>query len=103
MLKLKVNDQIKVKLGKDKGREGKIAKVFPKTGKVLVEGINVYKKHVKAAMTVDKKGGIFEISRPMLAGKVVLICPKCKKVTRVAFGLEKGKKVRICAKCRKEI
>lgn len=103
MLKLKVGDQIKVKLGKDKGREGKIEKVFPKSLKVLVEGVNVYKKHVKAAMTVDRKGGIFEISRPMAVSKLALICPKCKKPTRVGFNVEKGKKIRVCRKCGKEI
>ena len=103
MLKLKVNDTVKVKLGKDKGREGKIAKVFPTEAKVLVDGINIYKKHVKAAMTVDKKGGIFELSRPIAASKLALVCPKCGKPTRVGFKVEKGVKTRICKKCGKGI
>ncbi len=103
MFKLKLNDTVKVKLGKDKGREGKIVKVFPADAKVMVEGINIYKKHVKAAMTVDKKGGIFELSRPIANSKVALVCPKCKKATRVGFKLVKDVKVRICKKCGKEI
>lgn len=102
-MKLKVGDTIKVQIGKDKGREGKIAKVFLKEDKVLVDGINIYKKHVKAAMTVDKKGGIFELSRPIAVSKVALLCPKCKKTTRIGFKIEKGVKIRVCKKCKKEI
>lgn len=103
MLKLKVNDTVKVKIGKDKGREGKISKVFPTEAKILIDGINIYKKHVKAAMTVDKKGGIFELSRPLAISKVALVCPKCKKATRVGFKFEKDKKIRVCKKCGKGI
>lgn len=102
-MKLKLNDTVKVLTGKDKGREGSIAKVFPKAGKVLIDGINMYKKHVKAAMTVDQKGGIFDLPRPMLVSKVGLLCPKCKKVTRVGYKLIKDQKVRVCRKCGKEI
>ena len=103
MLKLKTGDTIKVLIGKDKGRDGKIDKIFPKTGKALIAGINIYKKHVKAAMTVDKKGGIFELPRPIAVSKLALICPKCKKATRVGFKIEKGVKVRICKKCKKAV
>ena len=102
-MKLKTGDTIKVLIGKDKGREGKIDKVFLKTGRVLIPGINVYKKHVKAAMTVDKKGGIFELPRPIAISKVALICPKCKKATRIGFKVQKGVKARVCKKCGKTV
>lgn len=103
MIKFKKGDNIKVTLGKDKGREGKIEKVFPKKDSVLVPGINIYKKHVKANLTVDGKGGIYELSRPINVAKIAIICPHCKKVTRAGFSIEKGKKVRICKKCKKAI
>ncbi len=104
MLKFKIGDTVKVTLGKDKTREGKIEKIFPKEGTVFIPGINVYKKHVKPAYTVDGKGGIFELSRPIAYSKIALICPNCKKQTRVGFKIdEKGKKIRVCRKCGKEI
>lgn len=107
MLKLKVGDTIKVIQGKDKGRTGKIEKIFPKQKTVLIPGINIYKKHVKKATAVDKKGGIYEIPRPLQFSKVALVCPKCKKLTRIGFKHEKDKsgeeikKVRVCRKCKK--
>ncbi len=108
MKKLKVGDLVKIIQGKDKGRTGKIEKIFPKTDTVLIPGINIYKKHVKKTAAVDKKGGIYEIPRPIAFSKVSLICPKCKKVARVGFGIHKDKsgrqrKVRICRKCKKRI
>ena len=101
MLKLKVNDNVKITAGKDHGREGKIEKVLPKEGKVIVPGVNLYKKHVKGMG--DQKGGVYDIPRPLSLGKVALICPKCKKITRVGFKTVGKEKVRICKKCGKEI
>lgn len=103
MLKFKVGDEVKITSGKDKGREGEIEKIFPKKSLVLIPEVNVYKKHVKAALTVDKKGGIYDIPRPLSVAKIALICPKCKKVTRVGFEVKDGKKTRICKKCGKSI
>ena|SRR5258708_2788435 len=103
MYKFKKGDSIKVTMGKDKGKEGKIEKVFPKTAKVLVPNINMYKKHVKANLTVDGKGGIYELPRPMNVAKIAIICPNCKKLTRIGFKIEKEKKVRVCRKCGKTI
>jgi len=101
MLKFKVGDSIKVTLGKDKGREGKVERVFPKDLTLLVPGLNIYKRHVKGQG--GQKGGIYEIPRPFSFAKISLICPKCKKVTRVGFRIMKDEKVRICRKCKKEI
>jgi large subunit ribosomal protein L24 len=103
MLKLKVGDTVKVVAGKDKGKEANIEKIFPKTGKVGLPGINLYKRHVKAQVSLDGKGGIYEIPRPMSVAKVALICPNCKKITRVGFEVKDGKKVRVCRKCGKVI
>lgn len=100
-MKFKVNDTIKVTLGKDKGREGKIEKILPKSAKVIVPGVNLYKKHVKGMGEV--KSGIYDIPRPLSLSKIALICPKCKKLTRVGYKFVNSKKVRICKKCTKEI
>ncbi len=102
MLKLKIGDTVKITLGKDRGREGKVEKIFPEKPAVLVPGINLYKKHVKS-MGGEVKGGVYDIPRPLSFAKVALVCPKCKKQTRVGFKLIGTDKVRVCRKCGKEI
>jgi len=101
MLKFKVGDTVKVTLGKDRGREGKIEKIIPKRGMAIVPGINIYKKHVKSQP--GQKGGIFEIPRALPFSKLSVICPKCKKKVRIGFKFVKDVKVRICRKCKREI
>jgi large subunit ribosomal protein L24 len=101
-MKLRKNDTIVVNIGKDKGRTGKIEKVFPKLGEVLVAGINMAKRHTKRRD--DKNpGGIIDITKPISSSKVALICPSCKKPTRIGFLVAKNEKVRICRKCGKKI
>lgn len=102
MVKFKKGDKVAVTIGKDRGREGKIERVFPKEGTVLIPEINIYKKHVKGGMT-GQKSGIYEVPRPLPFSKVALVCPKCKKQTRVGFKKVDGEKVRICKKCEREI
>lgn len=102
MLKIKTNDKVKVLLGKDKGREGVVERVIEKENVVIIPGINMYKKHLKGTPG-GQKGGIYEIPRPMLLSKVALICPKCKKTTRVGFNMVGDEKVRVCRKCGREI
>lgn len=101
MIKFKTGDTVKVTAGKDKGREGKIEKVLPDEQKVIVPEVNMYKKHVKGVQ--GQKGGIFDMPRPLSFAKIALICPKCKKQTRVGFSVLKDEKVRICKKCGKEL
>jgi large subunit ribosomal protein L24 len=101
MLKFKVGDNVKVTSGKDKGREGKIEKIFPKAYLALIPGINEYKKHLKG--TQGQKGGIYDIPRPLPFSNIALVCPKCNKVTRVGIRIVGSDKVRICVKCKKEI
>jgi large subunit ribosomal protein L24 len=98
-MKILKGDKVKVLIGKDKGREGVVVKSFPKTNKVVVKDLNIFKKHIKA--TKEQKGGIVEKERPLMASKVALICPECKKTTRVAYQIDKsGEKYRICKKCK---
>lgn len=100
-MKFKKGDTVRITSGKDKGREGKVERIFASSNLVLVEGINLYKKHVKGASGV--KGGIYDLPRPLSVSKVALICPKCKKVTRIGFRIDTDEKVRICKKCSKAI
>jgi len=102
-MKLKKGDTILVTVGKDKSRQGKIEKVYPKKKKVLIQGLNVYKKHLKA-QSKDKPGGIIEFSRPLPISNLILVCPKCKKPTRVGYVFNKQKKKkRVCKKCKQII
>ena len=102
-MKFKVNDIVKITSGKDRGREGKILKVFPRLNQVLVEGLNLYKRHQKTAF--GRPGGIIERPRPLNVAKIALICPKCHKPTRVGYKINQqtNKKSRICKKCQKTI
>jgi large subunit ribosomal protein L24 len=98
-MKLRQGDEVVVLAGKDKGRKGKIEKVLPKIGKVLIPGINVSKKHTKPRGE-KQPGGIIEQILPLSISNVALMCPSCGKPTRVGYQVEKnGTKVRICRKC----
>jgi large subunit ribosomal protein L24 len=97
-MKLKKGDKVKIITGKDKNKQGKILKVFPKKNKVLVEGLNLYKKHVKPRRQ-GEKGEIVNVPRPLYASNVMLVCSSCGKAVRVGFRFEGEKKVRYCKKC----
>lgn len=102
-MKLKKGDTVKVIKGKDRGRTGKIEKVFPKPDKVLVPGINLYKKHARAR-SEKEPGGIVEVIKPLPVANLALLCPKCNQPTRVGYRIEKsGGKQRICKKCKGNI
>ena len=96
--KLRKGDEVKVVMGKDKGKTGKIEKVFPKMGKVLVTGVNQYKRHMKKRAQ-NQPSEIATITKPLPVASVALICPKCNLPTRVGFSFEDNKKRRICKKC----
>ncbi len=100
-MKLKIGDTVKIVAGKDKGREGKIEMLLPKKNSVVVPEVNMYKKHVKGQQ--GQKGGMYDLPRPLNVAKVALICPNCKKITRVGYKIEKDVKLRICRKCEKNI
>ncbi len=100
-MKLKKNDTVTVIRGKDKGKTEKVEKVLTREGKVIVTGVNQFKRHLKARP--GNKSEITTITKGIPVANVALVCPKCKKLTRVGYLIEKGKKVRICKKCKKEI
>ena len=103
MFKLKKGDQIVVLQGRDKGRRGKIDRVLPGRNQILVNGLNLVKKHLKS-QGEKKPGGIVSIAKPILVSKVALVCPKCNQPTRVGFQIGKDKnKKRVCRKCKKII
>ena len=99
---IKKDDKVVVISGKDKGKEGKVLSASPKTGKVIVEGVNVASKHVKPKKQ-GEQGGIIKMETPIYACKVQVVCPKCGKPTRVAHKVENGKSVRVCKKCGAEL
>ena len=95
-LHVKTGDTVEVISGQDKGKQGKVLEVSATEGKVIVEGINMVKKAVKPR-TAEEKGGIIEVPAPMYASKVMLVCPKCGKKTRVGYKIfEDGTKQRVC-------
>lgn len=101
-MKLKKGDTIKVVHGKDSGKTGPIEKVWPKENKVTVTGVNMFKRHMKARVE-GQKSGIMDVTKPLSVANVALVCPKCKKETRVGYKVTAKSKVRICRKCEAEI
>ncbi len=101
-MKIHKNDQILVISGKDRGRKAKVIAVFPKEGVIIIEGINLRKKHVKPKKS-GEKGQIVEVPGPLNISNVKIICPKCGKPTRIGYRKEGKKKYRICKKCGQEI
>ncbi len=98
-LKIKKDDLVEVVTGKDKGRRGKVLGVYPKARTVLVEKINIVKKHQRPTQKV-RQGGIIEKENNLRVDNVKVVCQKCDKAVRVGKKiLEDGKRVRVCKKC----
>ncbi|MBQ9104485.1 MAG: 50S ribosomal protein L24 [Clostridia bacterium] len=97
-MKVKKNDNVLVVTGKDAGKTAKVLAVLPKTNKVVVEGVNVQKKH-KKARSAQEVSQIVEQSGAIDASNVMVVCPVCNKAIRVAYKVEGDKKVRVCKKC----
>lgn len=97
-MKLKREDKVVMTVGRDKGKTGVITKVLPATAQVVVEGIGIVKRHTKPGGK-NPRGGILEITRPVAANKVSLVCPACKQPTRVGYIIKGDNKERICRKC----
>ena len=99
-MKIKTGDQVKIIQGKDKGKKGKVIQTMPKDNKIVVEGVNLFIKHVKPKKEREK-GQRVEFPAAMDVSKVMLVCPRCGKQARVGYKiLENGKKVRVCGKCK---
>jgi len=100
-MKIKKGDTILVISGKDRLKTGKVLNVFPKEGTIIVEGINLRKKHIKPKRS-GEQGQIVQVPVPLSVSNVKLICQKCQKPTKTGYRIEKGKKYRVCKKCGQE-
>lgn len=100
-MKLKQGDRVMVITGKDIGKESRITRVYPRKGKVLVEGVNTAKRHTKPTGQT-MQGGIIDKDMPIDASNVMIVCEKCGP-TRIGYRVEDGQKQRICVKCGGEL
>ncbi|HJR62039.1 MAG TPA: 50S ribosomal protein L24 [Vicinamibacterales bacterium] len=97
---IRKNDNVVVMTGKDRGKRGRVVRVVPDKNRLIVEGVNVIKRHTKANPQRNVKGGVVEREAPLHASNVQLLCPECGKPTRIGRKiLGDGRKVRICRKC----
>jgi large subunit ribosomal protein L24 len=98
-MNIKRDDTVLVIAGKDKGKRGRVREVRPADNKVIVEGINIVKKHTKGRMGA-RQAGVIEQEAPMATNKVMVVCPKCDRGTRIGHSfLGNGQKVRQCRNC----
>lgn len=98
-MKIKKGDKVLIIAGKDKGQFGVVEKIYKKTNTVLIPKINQYKRHIKKNEKLPQ-GGVVDIPRPIDVSKIMFVCSKCNKPTRVGYVIEKTKKLRICKKCK---
>lgn len=101
-MKIKKGDTVKILYGKDSGKQGTVVAVDIKNNRVVVEGVNVFKKHIKGDGRT-KTSEIISVVKPLDVSKVMLICPLCNKSTRIALRREDNTVVRVCKKCKKDI
>ncbi len=102
-LHVKKDDRVMVLTGKDRGKTGIVLKAIPENNRVIVEGINMIKKHQRP-QGMDQQGGIIEMEAPVHVSNVMLVCPSCKEASRTGKKiLEDGTKVRYCKKCNQTI
>ena len=102
-MNVRKNDKVVVLSGKDKGKQGEVLRAMPAEGKVVVQGVSVATKHQKARKQ-GEESSIIKVETPIYACKVMVVCPKCSKPTRVAHKVgADGKKVRVCKHCGAEI
>ncbi len=98
-MKIRKDDTVLVIAGKDKGKTGKVRFSYPKKERIMVEGINFIKRHIRARGRV-RQAGIIQLEAPIPMSNVMLLCSRCNRPTRVSFRfLEDGRKVRVCNRC----
>ncbi len=98
-MKIKKGDRVRVLTGKDRGKEGEVMRAIPEKQKVIVDGVNVAKRHQRATRATTQ-GGIIDKDMPIPVANVAIICTSCHKATRVGYRFDdQGRKVRICRKC----
>ncbi len=106
MQRIKKGDKVEIIAGKDKGEQGEVISVLPKTDRVIVNGKNIMKRHTKARQigTNQIPAQIVEFDAPLHLSNVMLVCPSCSETTRIGFRFrEDGAKVRFCKKCNSNI
>jgi large subunit ribosomal protein L24 len=102
-MKVRKNDTVIAIAGKDRGKKGKVRRALPDKDRVIVEGLNMIKRHSRA-QRATRQAGIIELEAPIHVSNVMLVCDKCGKPTRVGFRfLSDGKRVRICNSCQEVI
>ncbi|MFA5777153.1 MAG: 50S ribosomal protein L24 [Parcubacteria group bacterium] len=101
-MRIRKGDQIQIIAGKDKGKSGKVLRVIPEKFRIVVEGLNLIKKHMKPKKG-GEKGQRVEIPASINISNTMLVCSKCGKLTRIGFKVDKNEKLRICKKCKSEI
>ena len=97
-MKIKKGDNVQVLSGNDKGKTGEVLEVIPKEDKIIVKGVNVRQKHIKARKQGDESG-IIPVECSIPSSKVNIVCSKCGKATKIGYSVEKDEKVRVCKKC----
>lgn len=100
-MRIKKGDKVKILLGKDSGKTGEVKLVLGKEKRVFVEGVNMFKRHVRKMEGIE--GGIIDLPKSLDLSNVMLVCPNCNKPTRVGLKITGKEKVRVCKKCGKEI
>jgi len=102
-LKIRKGDRVRVLTGKDRGKEGVVMRAIPAAGKVIVDGVNVARKHQRPTRATQQ-GGIIDRDMPLPVSNVALVCPSCGKPTRVGYTIDpSGQKTRVCKRCGGEI
>lgn len=98
-MEIRRNDTVVVIAGRERGKRGKVRRTLPKAGRVVVEGVNIVKRHMKARPPA-RQAGIVDLEAPLHASNVMLVCTKCNRPTRVGHRfLEDGRKGRVCKRC----
>jgi large subunit ribosomal protein L24 len=101
-MKLRKGDRVRVLSGKDVGREGEITRVIVEQNRVIIDGVNVAKKHQRATKAT-MQGGIIDKDMPINASNVAIVCGSCGQPTRIGYRFEGTEKVRVCRKCEKDL
>jgi large subunit ribosomal protein L24 len=102
-LHVKTGDRVVLTSGKDKGKIGNVKAIIASENKVVVEGANIITKAQKPNPMAGIQGGLIKIEAPVDSSKVMVVCPKCEKATRVKHDIVDGKKVRVCKKCAEQL
>ena len=100
-MKIRKDDEVEVLTGKDRGKRGRVSRVIPEAGRVIVDGVNVAKRHQRAT-SATMQGGIIDKDMPIQVSNVAIVCSKCGP-TRVGYQGEGAAKIRICRKCGKDL